>query len=122
MLTKLLKVIVVVFTFTFLVGSAKGAETWSAKPVICNDDLTVFNTFYKSYNLYPVIGGGSSVRMDMEDQTLDDVAIYILLDDTGSAAIIEYHEGFACVLAFIHDISFDTELMKGFLKINGKSF
>jgi len=115
---KKLAVLCIIFSTLYLVNLAKAEEVLSAKPVICNDDLSSLRNFYKAYNLYPAIGGGARVRINETDQNLTDVVIYLLLDDKGSAAIVEYHEGFACVLAFIHDISFDTEAMKGYLKLN----
>jgi len=89
---------------------------WVAKPVICSTQSEV-KVFYEENGLWPLIGG-SGKRYHYQTDTWLDTAYFILVNDRGSLAVMEYDlQGGVCSLAIMHNITYDVDELKGYLGI-----
>ena len=87
---------------------------WQNKPVLCASEEAV-KIFYREQGLYPLIGGGSRA-MNIITNVWEPVVYYVMINDTGGLAVMEYNEdGTVCSMAFAHGITFDTEELKGYI-------
>ena len=92
-------------------------DEWVTKPVICNNSHPdVKENFYYPEGLLPLMGGTSQVRINEDENNTEDVVIFIMYNnDDNSAAIMEYHTDYVCALGFMHNVEFDSEVLKGYL-------
>lgn len=101
-----------------LITSVARAEPlpWVAKPVLCSSQEAVL-TFYRENGLWPLIGG-SGKRYHIQTDTWLDAAYFIFVNDQGSLAVMEYDlQGGVCSLSMMHNITYDTQELKGYLGI-----
>jgi hypothetical protein len=94
---------------------------WVAKPVLCTSQEAVL-TFYREQGLWPLIGGSGKRYLIQTDEWLD-TAYIILTNDKGSLAVMEYDlAGGVCSLAMMHNITYDTQELKGYLGIEDERY